>query len=160
MILEKAYIYILTSPSGKKYIGQTVNLKKRFENYKNLRRTTQVKLAEAIKKYNWDTFSIETFEFNNIDEKELDRLEINYIREYDTFNNGYNCTIGGGGKRVHKTIEERKASRKISLLKYKFSNIEKVRISKLKYSQSERGRQKAHEAYIKRRENKKINDYK
>ena len=46
-------IYKITSPSGKIYIGQSINIEKRwFKNYKNLNCRGQVKLYNSLKKYN------------------------------------------------------------------------------------------------------------
>ncbi|MBQ8992585.1 MAG: hypothetical protein IJ085_00355, partial [Turicibacter sp.] len=51
----------------------------------------------AIHKWGWDAFK-PTILFDNIDSKEeLDRLERLCIGLYDSYNNGYNSTLGGGG---------------------------------------------------------------
>jgi group I intron endonuclease len=50
------YIYKLTSPSGKMYIGQTRNPASRFNNYKNLESKNQTVLHAAILKYGFDGF--------------------------------------------------------------------------------------------------------
>lgn len=146
-MIDKCYIYILTSPSGKKYVGQTTSIKKRFENYRNLRRLTQIKLSAAILKYGWDNFIKEEIEFINITQEELDGLEIEYIKKYDSFNNGYNCTIGGSGKRIHNTEEERLIARKISQEKHRELHLDKIREAKRKYSRSVRGKLKQKECY-------------
>lgn len=147
MINEIAYIYVLTSPSGKKYVGQTVNINKRFENYRNLRRTSQIKLAKAIVKYGWDNFTKEIYEYKNISNEALNYIEIRNIHEYDSFNNGYNCTLGGGGRRIHKTIEERKYSRKLVSKKYRENNYDRIKIlsrmSYLKEDVKERRKEKS-----------------
>ena len=162
-IIKVAYIYILTSPSGKKYIGQTTNFKKRFETYKNIRKRihTQVKLGKALEKYGFENFIIETIEFNNITEEELDKLEIDYIKKHDSYNNGYNCTIGGGGKRVHCSEEERILAVKKSALKYKILHPDRIKESKLKYNRSEIGQLKQKESYKKRylNDKKQITEY-
>lgn len=41
------YIYKITSPSGKKYIGQTVKLKERIYYYKTLRCKKQSKIFNS-----------------------------------------------------------------------------------------------------------------
>jgi len=50
-------VYILTSPSGKKYVGQTNNVHNRFIFYKNLICKYQKKLYNALTKYGWYNFT-------------------------------------------------------------------------------------------------------
>lgn len=45
-------IYCLTSPSGKKYIGQSMNIKRRLTQYKRGENRNQSKIHAAINKYN------------------------------------------------------------------------------------------------------------
>lgn len=44
-------IYKITSPSGKIYIGQSVNIERRFLDYKKSLKKSQIKLYNSIKKY-------------------------------------------------------------------------------------------------------------
>ena len=53
------HVYCLTSPSGKKYIGQTWNLNRRWMDYKNLRCKNQIKLFHALVKYGVENFTFE-----------------------------------------------------------------------------------------------------
>lgn len=103
--MEFGDIYCLTSPSGKKYIGQAVkklkNGKKwgyinrwkdhiRDSKYKNCCRL----LNNAINKYGYETFKVELIKECTIDE--LNIYEKQYILEYNTLSpNGYNLTNGG-----------------------------------------------------------------
>ena len=98
-------IYCLTSPSGKKYVGQCVKQlssgKKwgyiqrwkdhiRDANSKNYCR----KLNNAINKYGSENFTIEVIKECNI--YELNYYEEHYIKLYNTLSpNGYNLTSGG-----------------------------------------------------------------
>lgn len=67
-------IYKITSPSNKIYVGQSTDLKKREENYKNLRCKGQRKLYNSIKKYGWKNHKFEIIELqedlNILNEKE------------------------------------------------------------------------------------------
>ena len=83
----------------KKYIGQSKNIKKRFQNhhlvdYKNENNCSyNTKFYQAIRKYGIDNFEVIVLQLCK--EEELDDLEIKFIKEFDTFKNGYNSTEGG-----------------------------------------------------------------
>lgn len=117
MNMKKGYIYKLTSPSNKCYIGQTVNLKSRLTSYKNFhKKEKQPYIFNALKKYGFDNFTvdiIETIEKETTEELQdsLNTLEIFYIDKFDTTNKekGYNiCKGGNQGRLGVKTSEETK----------------------------------------------------
>lgn len=93
----KGYIYKITNKvNGKSYIGQTrytVEFRWRQHQHKK----DSVYFHNAIKKYGVENFIVETLEECNYED--LDSREIFYIAKYDTFNKGYNLTIGGNGNR-------------------------------------------------------------
>lgn len=92
-------VYCHTSPSGKKYVGMSKNVKRRWEaNGKNYKACT--KFYNAIKKYGWENITHEILE-ENLTKEEAEDLEEFYIRELDTVNNGYNVLKG-----VHDVSEE------------------------------------------------------
>lgn len=87
------FIYCYTSPSNKRYIGQTkTTLKERAQKngkgYKNCKA-----FDNAIKKYGWENFSVEILQEVPLDV--LDETEIQYILFYDTINpeKGYNISL-------------------------------------------------------------------
>lgn len=86
-------IYKLTSPSGKCYIGQSVNIEKRFTGYRILKCKDQPKIYNALKKYGANKFNYDIVETCNI--KLMDEKEKYYIKLYDSIKNGYNCRSGG-----------------------------------------------------------------
>lgn len=100
---RKYYIYKHTSPSGKTYIGQTVNPRKRWEgsgtNYKNKNKDgsySQPVFARAIDKYGWDNFTHEII--LELDTKsETDYAEKYLIKWYKLHKISYNITDGGEG---------------------------------------------------------------
>jgi len=109
------YIYKITSPNGKVYIGQTINLKRRKYRYSKLDCRGQTRLYESIKKYGWDNFIFEIIEI--IEEVEVDKMEEREIYWIDFFQsnlckykegNGLNLTDGGGGFIGYVTSEETK----------------------------------------------------
>ena len=95
-----AYVYKITNTiNNKLYIGKTVNtIEKRFNQHKNESKTERAKnrpLYRAINKYGIENFEIEIIEECNYDI--LNEREIYWINYYDTYNNGYNATLGGDG---------------------------------------------------------------
>lgn len=93
----KGIIYKITNKvNGKSYIGQTrYTIEFRWRQHQHKKDNTY--FHNAIHKYGIENFSIEVLE--ECDIKDLDSKEIFYIAKYDTFNNGYNLTIGGDGNR-------------------------------------------------------------
>lgn len=97
MFPEASGIYVLTSPSGKRYVGKSVNLRTRLRRYehKNARVKQQRALWKALCKYPWDQWTVE-YELMPVDA--LDDAEIATIARYNTCHGpGYNLTEGGEG---------------------------------------------------------------
>ena len=106
----KSGIYMWTSPSGKSYIGQSVNLQKRkgaFLRFGNIYGGQKINCAR--KKYNhkslWD---YKVLEYCDIDK--LDEREVYYIELYNTVNNGYNCESGGNENKIVSDESKQKLS--------------------------------------------------
>lgn len=116
-------LYLITNKNnGKRYVGQTqsnigylkrwrdhVNEAIRVEGHRGL-------LHNAIFKYGSDSFEIKRLLYN-IEEKDIDRLEILWIKKFNTFylaENawGYNMTLGGQG--IHGYVYSEDAKKKIS----------------------------------------------
>lgn len=84
--------------NGNCYIGQSVNIYKRWQSEKEVAFNSQSEaynypLSCAFRKY-----GIENFSFNILEEcqrEELNEKEIYWIAQYDSYNNGYNQTPGG-----------------------------------------------------------------
>lgn len=103
--------YIKNKINGKMYIGRTNNFQRR--KYEHFNIETNILLQRAYKKYGIENFemnTIVTFQAinNGVLDKVLNELEIYYIKRYDTFKNGYNLTIGGGGCSGFRMSEETK----------------------------------------------------
>lgn len=90
-------IYKITNIENEKsYIGQTIHApEKRFKEHLNraLRGETFYPLANAIRKYGKDSFIIEIL--GEYQANELNDWEKYWINYYNTFERGYNATIGG-----------------------------------------------------------------
>lgn len=95
-------IYKITNIiNGKSYIGQSIYLKKRIKRHLSYKsHKDNLALYKAFDKYGVDKFTIEILETintkkcNNI-KSELDKLEVFYIKKYNSYISGYNQTLGG-----------------------------------------------------------------
>lgn len=125
-------IYVLTSPSGRQYVGKTeFSFRSRIEKYRNCNCKTQKKLYNAIKKYGWENFTYELYEIPN-DPELISMMEIEMIELLDTYNNGYNLTIGGEGMSGYKHTDESKAKISAASLGRKHSDEAKSKMSAAK----------------------------
>lgn len=93
------YIYKITNNiNNKVYIGQTINIEKRWYKHQYLAKTGFKRhLYEAMRKYGIDNFSIEIIE--ECDADVLDDRERYWINQYKSFDRcyGYNKSFGGEG---------------------------------------------------------------
>lgn len=131
-------IYKLTSPSGKVYIGQSIDLKKRMNYYEINNCKNQKKLYNALKKYGFENFKVEYLYQTNIrfkfEKRMLDELEIFYIKYFDTYKNGYNMTFGGSSNCGRITSDDTKEKMRQSRLGKKLSDETKEKLSKSLYN--------------------------
>ncbi len=84
--------------NGKIYIGQSVNIDKRFRKHKSVYKNPKFKhyhypLYQDMRKYGLDNFSFEVVE--ECLEEELNEKEIQYIKYFQSFDFGYNQNAGG-----------------------------------------------------------------
>lgn len=91
----KGIIYKITNKvNNKSYIGQTrYSLEFRWRQHQHKKDNTY--FHNAIKKYGADNFELSVLE--ECDVEQLNSREIFYIAKYNTFQEGYNLTIGGEG---------------------------------------------------------------
>lgn len=97
MLNKTNIIYrIYNTKNNKSYIGKSHDsFNIRYRN--GIQNTHNKDLKDDIKLYGKESFEIEILHYDVTDEKELDRLEEEYIKKYDSINNGYNIIIGQGG---------------------------------------------------------------
>ena len=89
-------IYKITNLiNNKSYIGQSIDIYTRWHQHKyaDCKPST---IHKAIRKYGLKNFSFEIIE--QCKKEELNEREIFWITYYDTYNQGYNLTIGGKGQ--------------------------------------------------------------
>lgn len=113
-------IYRYKSPSGKYYIGQTMNEKQRRCIFLNLNhRYGGSKIDNARKKYGPESFEYTVLmnvtgdDFDEVSNY-LNTLEIGFIKMYDSFKNGYNSTEGGDTSPLKGRTMSDEQKRKIS----------------------------------------------
>lgn len=120
----KGYIYKIETPTGKFYIGQTINFEKRLKNYKNGNFYKQLLLWNDSKKYNYNPSEymsiIEEVDYDPellVDgENLLDLREIFWINQIGSYHYesviGLNLTKGGRTRKGYvASIETRKKQR-------------------------------------------------
>lgn len=155
-------IYKITSPSGKSYIGQSVNIEKRLRQYSNLDCKKQRYLYRAILKYGWENMNVEIlYGVDKLPYKNfvLNLLEIRAIKSHNTMSPfGYNLKGGGDGKgfsdETKKLISEKLTGRKQS--KETLAKLHKKRVlyrptqeTKNKISKSSKGKINSTETRLK-----------
>ena len=110
------YIYCITSPSLKQYIGQTKDsIEQRFKGHQ-AKSSNCTLLKRAAKKYGWEHMVVEILV--ECPDEDLDKNEIECIELYRTLvPEGYNCDRGGYGGYV-RTKEIREKSRASALKQF------------------------------------------
>lgn len=117
-------IYKITSPSYKIYIGQSINIEKRFVHYSFIDCKSQIRLYNSFKKY-----GIENHIFEIIEECDIELLNERERYYQDLFDvlskNGLNCKLTRTDDKSGKHSEETK-------LKIGLGNKGKIRSEKCK----------------------------
>lgn len=97
-------IYKITSPSGRVYIGESVDILTRWVSYKNLSCKGQPKLLRSLKKYSPENHIFEIIEQCKSDE--LKCRERYWQDFYDVLNGGLNCRLTECGELKAVTSQE------------------------------------------------------
>ena len=95
------FIYLITNKiNNKKYVGKTTTtIEKRWLEHiaDSKKEKCEIRpLYRALRKYGIDNFFIK--EIEKCDIKNLSKREQYWIQYYNTYENGYNATLGGDGK--------------------------------------------------------------
>lgn len=96
MIIYKATNLV----NGKMYIGlttQTLDNRIQGHYWQTINNHKNYHFYNAIRKYGWENFKWEVIDDTAKTLDELCEKEIYWIAHYDTYNNGYNSTLGGEG---------------------------------------------------------------
>ena len=93
--------------NNKVYIGQTVqSIEARWRKHLNEDAKLNTKIGKAFREIGSDKFFIEVLA--EVDNTELNVLEKKYIEMYNSYYNGYNSTLGGGGSQKISKVERLK----------------------------------------------------
>jgi group I intron endonuclease len=102
-------IYKITNPKGKIYIGQSIQIEKRWERYKYNNSNKQTKLYNSFKKYGYENHTFEVLEKCNLEQ--LNEKETYWKQFYlNILNNVWDKVLFhelydlGGGPKSKKTI--------------------------------------------------------
>ena len=148
------YIYILTSPNGKSYIGQTIHsIEKIFEQHQKRSRCRRI--YNAIKKYGWENIEKDWYYCPDEDLNNHEELMVEVLGTLSP--DGYNLREGGGS-RGKASKESKQKMRKPKSDEHKQS-IRKARLgttrseeSKQKHRKAQLGKKQSKETIQKRRE--------
>jgi len=93
---EGGVVYLLTAPSGKRYVGQTWDLPRRMNRYRCGESTAQPALHHAITKHGWENFRVVVLACGIQTQDALDATEDAFIIMLGTMSpGGYNLKRGG-----------------------------------------------------------------
>jgi group I intron endonuclease len=123
-------IYKITNPKGKIYIGQSVNIEKRWKYYINEsynKRDHQNKLFNSLKKYSPENHKFEIIEECSIEQ--LNEREIYWGLKYDCINPLVGLNLRELGKQGLWTEEAKKKLSKAQLGKKRHTDESKSKIS-------------------------------
>ena len=98
-------IYKITNPTGKIYIGCTIDWKRRFSEYRRLSMVGQRKLYNSLKKYGYENHIFEIIE--ECEENILHEREIYYINHYNCIAEGLNIRLGNRNGRLTEETKQK-----------------------------------------------------
>lgn len=108
-VLSDVGIYILVSPNGKIYVGQSRKLRKRFYEHSRLLRRGKHHnkyLQNSYNKYNGEGFFACVIEYVE-DPSKLTETETWWINKFNSFENGFNLTPAADSTGVQRSQEVR-----------------------------------------------------
>lgn len=98
-------IYKITSPTEKVYVGQSINIERRWKSYKKLQCKQQTIIYRSLVKHGWINHRFEVIEECSIEQ--LNEREAYWIKNNNCVLNGMNC-IGAGNHTPYEYPEEAK----------------------------------------------------
>lgn len=132
--LYRGWIYVYVNKiNGKRYVGQTTNLKRRINEHNRSKEVDRCLLDKAILKYGKENFKVIVLTCFcstsvKITQAKLNDLEVFWIEQLHTYVNdypdqGYNLTLGGNqGALGYKHTEESRAKMSVAKKGKHFTN--------------------------------------
>ena len=123
-------IYKITSPTNKIYIGQSIDIELRWNNYRKMRAKGQNKLYNSLLKYGPENHEFEIL--IECAEESLNKMERYYQELFNTQQEGLNCRLTKTDDKSGKMLpftDEHKAKLKQARAKTVFTDIRKKRMS-------------------------------
>lgn len=148
-------IYKITSPTGRIYIGQSIDIKRRFNEYKNNKGcSVATRLYHSLKKYGFENHITEIL--IECDISELNDKEIYFIKLYKSFNTEHGMNLHSGGNN-HKVSDETRDKLRTSHLGQKAWNkgLARTEEQKLAHSEKMKGRKASEETKLKMSKSRK-----
>lgn len=109
------------------YVGQSINITKRKWEHENCSSPTSL-IDQRLQEYGTEAFSFEVIE--ECEPDALDEREIYWIKFYDSYNNGYNQTLGGqsqfGENNLLAKLKEKQVKEIIGLLEKTNESYEQI----------------------------------
>lgn len=96
------YLYRLTSPTGKVYVGQSRRLTVRFNAYRLLQCKSQPLLYESLKQHGWDSHVKDILKEGLMTQQEIDTHEVAAIASCKARGISLNIAVGGTGWNGHQ----------------------------------------------------------
>lgn len=143
-------VYRITSPTGKTYIGQSVEIERRWERYGKLLCKNQPRLYNSLQKYGVSQHIFEVVEECSVEE--LNTKERYWQDFYNVLTEGLNCklteTVDKSGHLSQDTKKRIGKANKISQLGKVISKDTKLKMSKAKREMTEVTKEKMSKARI------------
>lgn len=119
-------IYKIVSPTGKVYIGQSIDTERRLQEYVNSNKSKgQPKLHRSLVKYGFSEHIFEVIEECSVEE--LNTRERYWQEYYDVLKEGLNCLLTKAGNRSGKMSKESIARRVASTDFADLKRLEKIK---------------------------------
>lgn len=121
-------IYKITSPTGRIYIGQSIDIEKRFKGYKSmLNMKSQTLLRRSFLKYGVENHKFEVIEECTVEE--LNERERYWQDKYDVLNSGLNCRLTKSNDKSAVISEKTRKKMSVSARKKEFTKDHRKNIS-------------------------------
>lgn len=141
---KQGVIYKISSPTGRVYIGQSININARFRKYKNMDCEAQTRLYNSFKKYGVHNHSFNIIEYCT--KANINIRERYYQEKYNVLSNdkGLNCKYTKTNKKKEKVSIETRDKMSQAKKGKKLSEVtkHKMSIARKNFKHSEKSKQK------------------